>query len=45
MWVGDEEELVMCHEPQLTILREVEHFKGCPNCKDDAYLMDLDNSK
>lgn len=34
MWRGDEDDLTLEKE-------EDETFKACPNCKTDAYLMDL----
>jgi len=32
------------HEDELEMLQEddEEYFKGCPNCKTDGYLMDLE---
>lgn len=33
-------------EDDLKILKEnTEYFKGCPNCKTDAYLMDIETIK
>lgn len=32
-WYGDDEDLTQCNDSR-------GDFKGCPNCKTDAYLMD-----
>jgi len=44
-WEGIEDELVLYEKGTLTILGEIIYFKGCPNCKTDDYLMDLEDMK
>jgi hypothetical protein len=42
-WGGAEEELLICYEDDDS---KREHpFEGCPLCKTDAYLMDINNNK
>jgi len=42
-WKGVEDELVLYKTDILTISSEAIYFKGCPNCKTNDYLMDLED--
>lgn len=41
-WVGDEGDLKMFSEASEVLDYETCFFKGCPNCKTDDYLTDLE---
>jgi hypothetical protein len=38
----DEDELEIFSEGYCEKIKEETFFKGCPNCKTDAYLMDIE---
>ena len=41
---GTEEDLIIFHT-EFSTPEEPDFAKGCPNCKDDGYLMDLDDKR
>ena len=43
-WEGCEDELDLIVDlSDDNITHDVQYFKGCPKCKIDSYLMDIDN--
>jgi len=44
-WQGNEDELGTFNEPNPIDKQDktLHFFRGCPNCKTDSYLMDIEN--
>lgn len=43
-WEGTEEELkVLVDLSDNEISHDIQYFKGCPQCEDDSFLMDINN--
>lgn len=40
-WHGNDEDLILLQEPPEEGDIDREFYKGCPNCKTDAYLADI----